>query len=67
MHPNAPKEAECPHTDFKGGICTQCGWKCEHEESEDYHCLDCGESTFDPDYADYLHEQEKDRQAEEGL
>ena len=71
MAGNSP-EIECEHlampgyrSTFKDGKCTQCGWKCDHEEQEDGHCLMCGESTFDADYADYLYECERDRRLED--
>ena len=71
-YPYNNEKAGCEHSKdnkstFLKGICQQCGWKCEHEQQEDYCCLDCGESTFADavDYADYLHEQERDRKLEE--
>ena len=50
MNDIADKQEECDHqlpdykgASFKDGKCTQCGYLCQHDELEDWHCLDCGE------------------------
>lgn len=54
----------CEHKDFEWGVCTNCNWKCEHDEVEDAHCLDCGEFVNPMGREDYLNEQADIRRKE---
>lgn len=46
----------CEHKNFNGGICTECGLECEHDDVEENHCVLCqafiepGDPREEPEY-----------------
>lgn len=51
-------QLDCEHKNFTDGKCELCDYECEHPESEDSYCLDCGE-FIEPFYPyDTLEERE---------
>ena len=38
------KQDKCNHKKFTASKCNECGWKCDHDETEEGLCLSCGEA-----------------------
>lgn len=61
------RKENCTHSDgrvslFENGICKLCKAKCEHDEIEEGHCLDCGEFVLNDIDEDYFQDRWMDNQ-----